>query len=182
MLQPSSSLEGAEVRAAVAVRERVGVPMPGVPAVGVPAGLVTVGDPLPAVGVVVRLPDVLVGAPVGDPVDAPLGVAVGPSPIVGVGVPSVGVPSVGVPSLGDSVGVTVGASSGVEVGVSERAVIVGLGSTAGVSSGLPGNVSASISARLLNPSPSESASSIGANSCAEAANAAPYGLSAGMSV
>ena len=84
MLQPSSSLEGAEVRTVVAVREGVGEPRPGVPAVGVVAGLVAVGDPLTVVGV--RLPDVLVGAPVGDTVGPPLGVAVGASSVVGVGV------------------------------------------------------------------------------------------------
>ncbi|MEO8601349.1 MAG: hypothetical protein ABI629_02110 [bacterium] len=56
------------------------------------------------------------------------------------------------PLPGDAVAV----GGGVAVGVGE-------GGAAGVSLASPGNVRATISSRLLKPSPSESADSIGAN-------------------
>jgi hypothetical protein len=146
----------------------VGVPPPpppvgvvvGVPPPPPPVGVV-VGVPLPPppVGVVVGVPGVLVGVPVGDPVGDPLAV-------VGVTV----LPDV---LVGDPVGVPVGVCPVVGVGVAERTVVVGLGDAAGLSPASPGNVSAWISARLLNPSPSESRSSIGPNWCPEPAYAVP---------
>jgi len=151
MLQPSSSLEGnppVAVRAAEVVGETAPVAvLPGeavaAPRLGVTVGVFTgmlVGDALGIVAVAVPVPNVLVGV-----WSDPLGVTVGVSPACPV--------TVGVAACPVTVGVA-----------TERGVGVGEGAGAGVSFGSPGNVSAMISARLLNPSPSESALSIGANS------------------
>jgi hypothetical protein len=164
ILQPSSSFAPAPavfIRVGEAVRETVGEPWIGV--VVTPFTGVLVGDPLGVVGAVVGIPDV-VGVTDGVSFERTLGVSVGlPVPVI----VAVGVAAAAVVPVAVAVGVAAAAvvPVAVAVGVAAAAVVtVGLGE-GGVSAGSPGNVSAIISARLLNASLSESKPSIGPNSC-----------------